>query len=144
MTPEQAKELCILAHKGQFRRDGITPYSTHPIAVAEMMNTDEEKIVAYLHDVIEDTDYNEQQIMEKLYNNIDTYKHIYYQNIFFAITTLTKSSLIDYKNYIELISFNKLATKVKLADMFHNMSCNPSNKQKAKYLQAIPILLKTL
>lgn len=56
MTPESAKQICIEAHKDQFRRDGVTPYSQHPIAVAELLSTDDEQVLGYLHDIIEDTD----------------------------------------------------------------------------------------
>jgi (p)ppGpp synthase/HD superfamily hydrolase len=49
-----------IAHEGQFRNDGITPYIIHPMMVANHVKryTDDEDIInaAYLHDVIEDTD----------------------------------------------------------------------------------------
>jgi guanosine-3',5'-bis(diphosphate) 3'-pyrophosphohydrolase len=57
------------AHKGQFRNDGITPYSIHPETVVKTLKllgvTDPDIICAgYLHDVLEDTDYTAEKIQE--------------------------------------------------------------------------------
>jgi hypothetical protein len=124
------------------------PYITHPLAVMDMMDTDEEKIVAVLHDVIEDTEYE-----------LFPFEGLWIQHpkrkadrialpapIYSALHKLTKFKIDDksYKTYIEDIAMNKLTTKVKLADMFHNMSSNPSDRAKQKYLKAIPVLLANL
>ena len=50
-----AKLIAKLAHKGQKDKAGMD-YFTHPEAVAAMLDTPEEKTVAYLHDTVEDTD----------------------------------------------------------------------------------------
>ena len=61
MYPEvdRAYWFAIRAHRGQKRKDGITPYIHHPIEVAEIvssMSTVPSVIVAaLLHDVVEDT-----------------------------------------------------------------------------------------
>lgn len=168
MTPEKAKQICIEAHSGQWRNP-ITietdswdcykqqvefihengnkiiwvnrntflvyePYSTHPITVADMMTTDEEKIIAYLHDVIENTSISFDNLVSAGAND----------KCLERIMLLTHVINEDYTHYIQKICIDKLATKVKLADMFHNMSTSTSEKQKAKYLKHIPILLNTL
>ncbi len=50
----------VKAHRGQLRKDGCTPYITHPVEVAEIVCTMTEvpSVVeaALLHDVVEDTD----------------------------------------------------------------------------------------
>lgn len=172
MTPEEAKEICIQAHTGQYRRpvemdyrdvselinrpplnkedftfpDGskldwddlvelwyyYTPYHTHPIAVADMMDTDEEKIVAYLHDVLEDT-----------YVTYTDIKNQFGIEIAQEVLLLTKEH-DDYGLYIGCLSQNKRTTKAKIADITHNLSCNPSDRQKIKYLKAMKILLASL
>ena len=110
------------------------PYITHPLAVMDMMTTEEEKIVAVLHDVIEDT-----------YITFDDLELAgISENCLEALMLLTHTINEDYSQYISKIHLNKLATKVKLADMFHNMSCNPSEHAKQKYLKAIPILLQNI
>ena len=197
MTPKQAKELCILAHKGQFRKGcreiteteeqelitlteadedadvffintgvkliwsdetndwmAVEPYSSHPIAVAEMFTTDDEKIVAYLHDAIEDT-------FAELCEGMVTSDHILFNSkrynlsntVYEALKMLTKTDGITYEDYIKNLVINKstytrntatiIAIKVKIADMMHDMS-TASEKQKKKYLKHLPVLLEAL
>jgi guanosine-3',5'-bis(diphosphate) 3'-pyrophosphohydrolase len=50
-----AVALAKKAHQNQFDKAG-KPYIGHPTRVMNSMNTDEEKIVAILHDAIEDSD----------------------------------------------------------------------------------------
>lgn len=54
-----ARELARRAHAGQTRKDGVTPYIEHPLAVAATLSGygyDDETVAAgLLHDVIEDT-----------------------------------------------------------------------------------------
>jgi len=122
------------------------PYSSHPIAVAEMMSTDTEKVLAYLHDVVEDTEatlhvtsggYCSIQYKDKTYE----IGHYY----FCQLKALTKIKGQSYIEYLIGICGSAIATKkVKIADMFHNISCNPTDKSKAKYLQGIKILLNSI
>lgn len=178
LTPETAKELCILVHAGQWRipetvqtdswdcyknkehfihENGnkiawcngdkflvYEPYHTHPIAVADMLDTDDEKIVAYLHDVIEDTLTDIIKVETHYYI---VFENVYYpikQNVYHALNCMSKIKGESYSQYINDLASNKLATKVKIADMFHNMSTSSSDKQKAKYIKYMPILLKSL
>lgn len=144
MNIEDAQYLCKEAHKGQFRRDGKTPYHTHPFAVANMMDTDDEKIVAYLHDVIEDT---EVELYVEYGNCYIEYKgslNPISLEIYIALQAITKGEDEPTEAYLIRVAENKLATKVKIADMFHNMSSNPTEKQKQKYLNGIKILLKEI
>ena len=69
---EKAKEFAILAHKGQVRKsDKEKPMIIHPINVGLILEEYEfdDNVVAsgYLHDVIEDTKYSEEDIL-KLFN----------------------------------------------------------------------------
>lgn len=141
MTPQEALELATLAHEGQYRRDG-KPYITHPIAVADMMTTDDEKVVAYLHDVVEDTDARLLTVGNQPYIKFQGVNYPITEEIRFALNRLIKD--FSYIDYIKDVTTSKLATKVKIADMFHNMSDNPSEKQKQKYLEGITYLLSTL
>ena len=54
----KALEIATLAHKGQKDLAGID-YIEHPKKVASFLNSNEEKAVAYLHDVLEDTSLTE-------------------------------------------------------------------------------------
>ena len=50
----KAFEIASMAHKNQVDKGGIE-YIAHPLAVSEMVGSIDEKIVALLHDVVEDT-----------------------------------------------------------------------------------------
>lgn len=52
-TLQRAIEIATEAHKGQYDKAG-NDYIEHPLRVMEMGNTEEEKIVGVLHDVVED------------------------------------------------------------------------------------------
>lgn len=65
-----ALNLAKKAHEGQFRKDGVTPYIQHPIAVVKMLRSwgiknPEFICIAYLHDVLEDTDVTEEALEER-------------------------------------------------------------------------------
>ncbi|NAO99725.1 HD domain-containing protein [Halomonas sp. MG34] len=63
---ERAKKFAEMAHKGQTRKNSNAPYVTHPIRVAERLEKEEfsEELIcaAYLHDVVEDTPYEIQDM----------------------------------------------------------------------------------
>ena len=53
-TLERAIEIAVIAHKGQVQKNGL-PYVLHPLRLAENVTSIDEKIVATLHDVVEDS-----------------------------------------------------------------------------------------
>lgn len=137
------------------------PYITHPLAVMNMMITDEEKIIAVLHDVFEQcSGYSIGRVIDnsrfyiKIRETLEEFDITY--NIYCALLLLSKEKDIHYNRYInDIVSKqfiprladtrqNKLAIKIKIADMMHNMSETNNPKQKEKYLNALPILLKAL
>jgi len=66
---EKALEVAIEAHKGQVRKaEKDKPYIVHPIRVAEILkqysNNQELVAAGYLHDVLEDTDYKKEKLLE--------------------------------------------------------------------------------
>lgn len=105
-----AQQICQEAHFGQVDKAG-KPYYLHPFAVADMCETEEEKVTAYLHDVLEDSEYDE------VYLRMCGFS----EKVVEAVKTLTKGVDEDYMQYIDRISQNKLATSVKLADLSHNI-----------------------
>lgn len=125
------------AHINQKDRSGL-PYILHPIHLAEQMDTEEECIVALLHDVVEDTEVTFKEL-EKEFS----------KTIIDALKLLTHDKDTDYFEYIEKIKSNPLAKKVKLADLKHNSDEtrleNITEKDIArnkKYVKAIKILSK--
>lgn len=118
-----AKELSKLAHSGQFDKSG-KPYYLHPETVASFCRHRNEKIVAYLHDTVEDT-----------YVTLDLLKLLGFSNkVITAVSLLTHDkSSVTYHEYLDNIKANKLAKTVKLADLTHNSDIGrfeaPTEKQ---------------
>lgn len=108
---EKAYRLASRVHAGQ-RDKGGNLYIYHPLAVADMVEKPEEKIVALLHDVVEDTPVTIAEL-EKEFPKV----------IVQAVELLTKQKGKDFsrKRYFEKIRENPVARQVKLADLAHNM-----------------------
>jgi (p)ppGpp synthase/HD superfamily hydrolase len=137
-TPLTTKAFNIArrAHAGQKDKGGM-PYVLHVFRVAEEMTTEIETVVALLHDVVEDSNITFEDLIKIGIPNIAVD----------ALKQLTRDKKTDYKDYIENIKQNTLATKVKLADLKHNSDINripnPTEydlKRLAKYKEAIKIL----
>ena len=97
------------AHAGQVDKAGVD-YIQHPLYVASQVKTEQEKAVALLHDVIEDSDVTADDLLASgLSNEVVT-----------AVQTLTKKKGQSYQDYLEKVKSNNLARVVKLADLKHN------------------------
>ncbi|MCH1940021.1 HD domain-containing protein [Holdemania massiliensis] len=137
MMLELALKVATEAHKGQKDKGG-RDYINHPLTVASMCESDEEKIVALLHDVIEDTDVTLE----------DLKKYGFSSKILEAIDCITKQPGVSYDEYLRKIKNNELARKVKIADMTHNSDISrildPTSKDYArveKYKEKIQYLM---
>ncbi len=60
---KKAMKLCFEAHKEQVDKSGL-PYVFHPFHVAEQMTDEITTAIALLHDVVEDTDYTLQDLID--------------------------------------------------------------------------------
>ncbi len=132
----KAINVAFKAHEGQFDKSGI-PYVTHPLHVAEAMDDEDSTVAALLHDVIEDTDYG----IEDLRKEGFTEKQLD------AVLLLTHDKNVPYMKYIEELSHNEIARKVKLSDLLHNMDksrlsdrTEKDNERYAKYEKAYEFL----
>ncbi len=115
MTPtlEDAIQLAATAHCGQADKAGL-PYITHPLRVMGMFLQPEEadeRIVAVLHDVVEDTDVTLASLTDLGYP----------ARIVDALDAISRCSQETYHDYIERVALNSLATRVKLADLRDNL-----------------------
>lgn len=130
-----AEQVATEAHSGQFRRGGVIPYIVHPKAVASRVGEDiDARVVAWLHDVLEDCDVTEDQLRQKGF----TEKQIN------AIKVMTKKKGQSYDEYLENIASCPIATKVKIADMISNLADNPTKRQIEKYAKGLLRLSKEL
>lgn len=101
--------MCLVAHEGQEDRAGL-PYYTHPVRVAEKMDSELEVVTALLHDVVEDSD-----------TTLDDLRERFPREVIRAIECLTKRDGELTSEYLERVITSQLAVKVKLADIEDNM-----------------------
>ena len=97
-------------HKGQVDKSGVD-YILHPITVSLSCVSDSAKIVALLHDVLEDTDATIDDLVK-----LDLTKEEIE-----AIKLLTKPRKEDYMHYVKRVAENPIAREVKMCDLRHNM-----------------------
>lgn len=108
-------ELVIRLFDDKTDKGGL-PYLNHLFKVYAGVNEYNEKIIALLHDVIEDTDVTMEDLKEFGYPI----------EIVEALTYLTKNKGEYYPDYIDrIISSNNIhAMNVKLADLTHDIDIN--------------------
>ena len=114
-TLEKALLIATQGHLGQTDRFG-NPYIYHPLRIMMSMNTEEEQIVAILHDIIEDTEMTLEDLEEEGFS----------KKIVKAIDLLTRypEEGQTYAEYIDRMKGNDLAIKIKLGDLKDNMDPN--------------------
>lgn len=91
---------------------GGEDYILHPIRIMQSVDTIDEKLVAILHDTMEDCGTTEHDL-----KNIDMP-----ENVIEAVKVLTKERKEDYFKYIKRVKKNPLARRVKIADLEDNMN----------------------
>lgn len=133
---KKALQIAFEAHKNQLDKAGL-PYIYHPFHLAEQMDDELSICVALLHDVIEDSIYKLEDLIACGFPN----------EVIEAIKVLTHQKDVLYMDYIKKIKLNPLATKVKLADLYHNSDLTRLNivtsanlNRVKKYNEAIKIL----
>jgi (p)ppGpp synthase/HD superfamily hydrolase len=109
----QAIILATALHGKQKDKAGEL-YILHPLHVMLQMRTEEERIVAVLHDLLEDTVATVEDLKRLKFSD----------NISIAIETLTKQKGENYDEYLKVIKQNPLATAVKIEDLKHNIQLN--------------------
>lgn len=91
--------------------DNGHPYMDHALRVMDKMSTEEEKIVAVLHDVVEETEVSLHDLQAMGFS----------RNVVEAVGILTKRSDMTYFDYIDDIHCSGLASKVKIAEIEDNL-----------------------
>lgn len=141
----RAYEICVTAHKGQFRKSS-EEYYIHPLNVAKIIVTlgmDSESIAAaLLHDVVEDTEISSEEI-----------KRDFGEEVALLVDGVTKIGRIQYvsREQAQAESLRKMLIAmgkdirvivIKLADRLHNMrtlDSLPEAKQLEKSLETIEV-----
>jgi (p)ppGpp synthase/HD superfamily hydrolase len=107
---EKAIAIAVDAHRGQKDRYGA-PYILHPLRVMARVARVPEKIVAILHDVVEDTDWTFEDLKEEGFGS-DSLE---------ALRSVTKEEGEEYEHFVARSAANPVGRRVKLADLEDNM-----------------------
>ena len=112
ITIEDALRLAVEAHDGQKDLDG-KPVILHSLAVGIAGRNREEVIAGLLHDVVEDTSFTFEDLLER---GVD-------EPIVEALRLLTHTKDMPYEDYVQRIaqSGNDIAIHVKYNDLCHNL-----------------------
>lgn len=107
---DKALLIATIAHKGQSDKAGM-PYILHPLAVAGRVKSIKQKIVALLHDVVEDTDLTLD----------DLRKEGFPEDIIAGVDSVTRRKGETYADFCLRASQNELGIDVKIADIKENL-----------------------
>lgn len=142
---EQTLTLIKMAHEGQTDKIGA-PYWWHPARVVNILGpqaTEDDKLVALLHDVIEDTDITADDLREMGYG----------PHVVDAVVLLTRPEGMSYLEWIETLARtgSETAVRVKIADILDNLrpdrvmrlSDELRDKLVPRYRKALEILTET-
>lgn len=135
---EKAISIAVEAHAGQKDKAG-EPYILHPLyLMMKCPHNDTHRIVAVLHDVIEDGGLKyRDKIIETGFDD----------EIITALDYLTHDKRVKYFDYIRNIKNNELAKSIKILDLNHNCDLTRLNavtdkdkERVLKYLKSVDIL----
>lgn len=134
---EEAISIAVLTHKGQTDKAG-QPYILHPIRVMMRLNTLEERIVAILHDVIEDGP-------EGVGSDV---RALLPPRLLAALLAVTKREreygAEGYTRFIERAIRDPLARRVKIADLEDNLDVTRLDSVTAKDMERVNRYLESL
>lgn len=134
----KALRFMLKAHEGQVDKQDL-PYFIHPLCVASDMDNETLTVIALLHDVLEDTDYTEEDLLNEGFS----------QEVVDALKLLKHEHGVPYLEYVEKLKDNDMARLVKIADLKHNLILerfdgevpeHVLNKMRDCYLPALKML----
>ena len=132
----KALKLCFEAHKNQVDKTGL-PYVFHPFHLAEQMKDEYSTVCALLHDVVEDTEYTFEDLINMGFPN----------EVIEALKLLTHADDVPYMDYVKALSVNPIAKAVTIADLTHNSDTSRLDvvdewalKREEKYKKALEFL----
>jgi (p)ppGpp synthase/HD superfamily hydrolase len=108
-TLDRAIQIAAKAHEGQTDKDGA-PYILHPLAVMSRVEGLAAKIVAVLHDVVEDTSVTMNDLRAAGFGS----------DVLDPLALVTHAKSEPYADYVIRAKANPIARAVKLADLTEN------------------------
>ena len=134
----KAFSIALDAYANKYDMGG-DKYINHCLIIIDFFNIFEERIVALLHNVVQDSDWTLQKIKDEGFSD----------EIIEAIDSITIRESEDYYDFIDRVKMNKIGFRVKLGDLGLKMSLkrtpNPTDEDLAKiekYKKAADILIK--
>ncbi len=148
-SPDDFKDVyntARMAHVGQTRRDG-SEYFSHPSEVRNIARRFYPKdnvvqMAALLHDSLEDAPGSTVSSVEEMEDFIkgSIQDQGSAEEVIRVVRALTHEKGGDYQQYVLGLLGDIPTLRVKLSDMVHNLSDNPSPKQKAKYRKSLELI----
>jgi (p)ppGpp synthase/HD superfamily hydrolase len=138
-----AIQIAAEAHKDQYDKAG-QPYILHPLRVMMQLESEEERVVGVLHDVLEDSEITDVDLSRLGFSEI----------IVTAVKSVTRNHISpqrkeNYWDFIRRARLNPIGCKVKLADVKDNMDwsriTSPTEsdmKRMQRYQQAYLMLIE--
>ena len=125
-----AKQITTEAHRGQKRKYNGEDYINHPRRVSEKFTTENLQLVAWLHDVLEDSDFTAKDLLDRGIK----------AEVIDVIKNLTRQEGENYFNFIMKIKDNYQARIVKIEDIKDNLINSREGSLKDKYMLSLYIL----
>ena len=113
-TLERAIEIAVIAHKGARDKAG-EPYILHPLRMMMRVGSQTEKIVAILHDVIEDSQPPHRWELD------DLRREGFSEEVLTALDGVTRRADESYEEFVRRSAGNPVSRRVKIADLEDNM-----------------------
>jgi len=135
-TLQRAIEIAVEAHKDQKDKADM-PYILHPLRLMFQMKTDNEKIAAVLHDVVEDSNWTVVDLKKENFNN----------EVIEAVNLLTRDDNDSYDEFVQKAASNPISKAVKIADITDNLDLGRISKMTEKDIDRVKKyqrILKTL
>ncbi len=134
---EKARAFAQKAHAGAVDKAG-EPYWNHPARVAGRLSDPAEKVVGYLHDVVEDTEYT-----------VDDIRAAFGEETAEAVDAISHREDESWADYLIRVKSNPVARVVKISDLIDNSNLSrlpvvtaKDVKRQAKYNRALYFLME--
>lgn len=118
---EHAISIAVCAHAGEVSENG-EPYILHPLRVMLSMQTNEERVVAVLHDVVEKTRWDLQNLRAEGFD----------VTLIEAVDSVSRHKEESYDDFVKRTKLNPIGRRVKIADLKDNIDAVTSGRNPAK------------
>jgi (p)ppGpp synthase/HD superfamily hydrolase len=138
-TLERAIAIAVEAHAGQVDKAGA-PYILHPLRVMLAQRTNDARIVAVLHDVVEDCGVTFDELKAEGFSDV----------VVHALQSVTRGDGESYEDFVARAASNPIGREVKLADLADNSDlsriASPTEgdlRRAEKYARAVEMIHAT-